>query len=98
LPHPAFGHDFAGGATPVLAYQISSLDAGKARIKFELPLKTANPLPASLAALPQPLRRAVEEAIETQTPLRSANYTIVPDKVSQDRLVLAGDAGGCCHP
>jgi 2-polyprenyl-6-methoxyphenol hydroxylase-like FAD-dependent oxidoreductase len=97
LPHPGCGHVFAGGAKPVLAYQISSLDAGEARIMFDLPLKSENPLPASLAALPQPLRSAVEEAIETQTPLRSANYTIVPDKVSQDRLVLAGDAGGCCH-
>jgi ABC exporter DevA family ATP-binding subunit len=98
LPRPGFGHVFAGGPTPVLAYQISSLDAGDARIMFDLPLKCENPLSPCLDSLPHPLRSAVEEAMETQSPLRAANYAIVPDTVNRARLVLAGDAGGCCHP
>lgn len=95
LPQRGFGHVFAGGPTPVLAYQISERDA---RIMFDLPLKSEKEMPPYLDVLPQPLRRAVEEAIETQTPLRSANNSIVPETVNRARLVLAGDAGGCCHP
>jgi 2-polyprenyl-6-methoxyphenol hydroxylase-like FAD-dependent oxidoreductase len=98
LPHPGFGHVFAGGPTPVLAYQISSFDGGEARIMFDLPLKGGTSLNPSLDALPQRLRSAVEEALETQAPLRAANHAIVPETVNRGRLVLAGDAGGCCHP
>jgi squalene monooxygenase len=93
LPHPGMGHVFAAGSTPVLAYQISGADA---RVMFDLPLEAHDPPP--LDVLPFPLRSAIVDAVETQSPLRSANYAIVPDAVSKGRMVLAGDAGGCCHP
>jgi flavin-dependent dehydrogenase len=28
----------------------------------------------------------------------SASYSVVPDAVARDRVVLVGDAAGCCHP
>jgi 2-polyprenyl-6-methoxyphenol hydroxylase-like FAD-dependent oxidoreductase len=33
-----------------------------------------------------------------QTPLHSANYSVIPETVIKGRLVCVGDAGGSCHP
>ena len=97
LPHPGFGHVFAGGPAPVLAYGISP---GETRVMLDVPVVSADPkeIGAYLGALPQPLRGDVEDVIERQTPLRSANYSVVPEAVVRGRLVCVGDAGGCCHP
>jgi squalene monooxygenase len=95
LPQPGFGHVFAAAETPILAYRISSTDA---RIMFDLRLKAEAGIFPLLDVLPQPLRTAVDDAVETQAPLRSANYAVVPEVVVRSRMVLAGDAGGCCHP
>jgi squalene monooxygenase len=100
LPHPAFGHVFAGGPAPVLAYGISSHET---RVMFDLPLESHGSaaeahVTARLSALPDSLRDDVEQAMETQTPLRSANYSVIPEAVAKGRLVCVGDAGGCCHP
>jgi squalene monooxygenase len=93
LPHPGFGHVFAGGPSPVLAYE---LGGGNTRIMFDLP-KPEYSQPC-VDSLPPVLRRNVQEAMETQTPLRAANYSVVPEAVVKGRMVCVGDAGGCCHP
>jgi squalene monooxygenase len=98
LPHSGFGHVFAGGKAPVLAYQISHRDAEGARVLIDIPLEPHGETSPALDFLPQAVRSAVEEAMKTQTPLRSANYAIVPESMSRGRLVLTGDAGGSCHP
>ena len=41
-------------------------------------------------------RRAREE--ETQLRAVVDYQAAIPDRVVEDRLVLVGDAGGCCHP
>ncbi len=94
LPHPGFGHVFAEGPAPVLAYAIATEET---RIMFDIPLVPGDMAPY-LDALPHPLRPDVEDAIRTQTPLRSANYCVIPEAVVKGRLVCVGDAGGCCHP
>lgn len=100
LPHPGFGHVFAGGPAPALAYPIAP---GTTRLMLDLPLQpaaidTPGYLKAYVEAMPHTLRSDVERAIETQTPLRSTNSFIVPETVVKGRLVCAGDSGGCCHP
>jgi 2-polyprenyl-6-methoxyphenol hydroxylase-like FAD-dependent oxidoreductase len=100
LPHSGFGHVFAGGPAPVLVYGISTEDT---RVMFDVPLEphaAAVPehMKSYLNALPDSLRSDVEQAMETQTPLRSANYSVMPEAVVKGRLVCVGDAGGCCHP
>jgi len=92
LIHAGFGHVFVGGPSPVLAYAIGP---DETRIMFDVPLQTNG---ISLAGVPQNLRNAVGHAMQTQAPLRSANYSVVPAAVFKRRLVCAGDAGGCCHP
>jgi 2-polyprenyl-6-methoxyphenol hydroxylase-like FAD-dependent oxidoreductase len=54
--------------------------------------------PAYLAALPEPFRSDVRAAMGRETRLVSVNHSIVPAVVARDRLVLVGDAAGCCHP
>jgi 2-polyprenyl-6-methoxyphenol hydroxylase-like FAD-dependent oxidoreductase len=100
LPQPGFGHVFIGGPAPVLAYNVGG---GKTRMMFDLPPETHQNSEIEymrdyLAALPEPLRSSVEQAMEAQTPLRAANSCIIPETVIKGRLVCAGDAGGCCHP
>ena len=93
LPHPGFGHVFAGGPSPVLAYHLGS---GNTRIMFDLPKPEHST--ACVDALPEFLQRDVKKAMETQTPLRAANSSVVPETVVKGRMVCVGDAGGCCHP
>ena len=93
LPQPGFGHVFSGGPSPVLAYELGN---GDTRIMFDVPDPEQSK--AGLDALPRVLRRDVEEAMQTQTPLRAANYSVIPEAVIKGRMVCVGDAGGCCHP
>jgi 2-polyprenyl-6-methoxyphenol hydroxylase-like FAD-dependent oxidoreductase len=100
LPHPGYGHIFVGGPAPALAYQI---DDDETRVMFDVPdnphgIKALEKNPAYLETLPEPFRSDVRRAMETQTALVSANYTVVPETVTRGRLMCAGDAGGCCHP
>ncbi len=85
LPYPGMGHVFAGSSAPVLAYQISRDDA---RVMFDLPFNAPDLPPVDMLPFP----------VDMHSPLRSANYAIVPEAMSRGRMVLAGDAGGCCHP
>lgn len=94
LPHAGFGHVFADGPTPSLAYAISG---NRTRVMFDVP-PVPDGMKASLATLPEPFRAAAESAVRTQQPLVSANYWIAPAAVVKGRLVCVGDAGGCCHP
>jgi squalene monooxygenase len=94
LPHPGFGHVFADGTAPVLAYEISAQDT---RIMFDVPIGAGGISPY-VERLPASLRTAAEKAINTQTPLGSANYSVVPEAVVKRRVVCVGDSGGCCHP
>jgi flavin-dependent dehydrogenase len=36
--------------------------------------------------------------MQTQRPLASTSYSIVPDAIVRGRVALVGDAAGCCHP
>lgn len=100
LPQSGYGHIFVGGPAPALAYQIAD---NETRVMFDIPdnphgVKALEKDPAYLDTLPEPFRSDVRHAMETQTALVSANYSVTPDQVIKGRLVCAGDAGGCCHP
>jgi squalene monooxygenase len=99
LPHPGFGHLFVGGPAPVLAYAISG---SQARVMIDLPTgsEPTTPIrePHYLRALPEGLRRAVTDALQSTRPLASANYTRLPKQVVRGSAVLVGDSAGCCHP
>ena len=99
LPHPDRGHLFIGGPWPVLAYAIS---AERARVMVDLPLgSTAERLrsePVILEGLPGPLCEGVLAGLEREPPLVASNDTRIPEAVTRGRVVLVGDAAGCCHP
>ena len=100
LAHPGFGSVFLGGPAPALAYQIA---ANAARVMFDVPhhldgVDAFTRNRAYLDALPQPLRDDVRHAMEAQRGLVSTNYSVVPEAVVRGRVVLVGDAAGCCHP
>ena len=96
LPFPGYGHLFIGGPTATLAYQVSRSDV---RIMFELELEDAvDPSEAHLAALPPRLRADVVRAMAT-CPRQTAKVCATnAERVSQGRLAIVGDAGGCVHP
>jgi squalene monooxygenase len=73
------------------------------RVMFDVPdnpdgLNAPRQNPAYLAALPEPFRSDLRTAMHTQQPLVSVNHSVVPTAVASDRVVLVGDAAGCCHP
>ena len=99
VPCPGFANVFVG-PVPVLAYQFQ---AGSVRVMFDLRKEARGVTPSGVepshvAALPEPFRSAVRRAVDSQQPLVSASYSLVPDTVIKGRLVLVGDAAGCCHP
>ncbi len=100
LPQPGFGNVFLDGPAPTLAYETGN-DA--VRVMFDIPASGCGPQvvqqdPAYLAAIPEPFRHDVRQAIDTQAPLACASYSVVPHVVAKGRVVLVGDAAGCCHP
>jgi 2-polyprenyl-6-methoxyphenol hydroxylase-like FAD-dependent oxidoreductase len=100
LPHPGFGHVFVGGPAPLLAYKISPTEA---RVMLDIPdgqygIDAPKKDPAYLSALPPTLREAVRKVLLEQRATVSANFTRVPRSVTSGRVVLVGDAAGCCHP
>ncbi len=100
VPSPGYGNVFLGGPAPVLAYAIGQ---GATRVMFDVPgnphgVEAVRQDPAFLAALPPEFRERVRTALHTQPGLVCANYSIVPATVAVGRLVLVGDAAGCCHP
>jgi squalene monooxygenase len=98
-PCPGFAHVFAG-PVPILAYQFQP---GAVRVMFDLrrgardSAETRVEL-SHLAVVPQPFRAAVRRAVEGQPPLVSASYSVTPEAIVKGRVVLVGDAAGCCHP
>jgi 2-polyprenyl-6-methoxyphenol hydroxylase-like FAD-dependent oxidoreductase len=99
VPCPGFANVFVG-PVPVLAYQFQ---AGWVRVMFDLQKEARGVTPfgvepAHVEALPEPFRGVVRRAVDSQPPLVSASYSLVPDSVIKGRLVLVGDAAGCCHP
>jgi 2-polyprenyl-6-methoxyphenol hydroxylase-like FAD-dependent oxidoreductase len=97
IPCPDHGHIFASGAAPVLAYGIAP---GKVRVMIDVDGDVATRVrePHRLAALPEPFRAAVARTVATQRPLIASNLTVVPSALAAGRVVLVGDAAGCCHP
>jgi 2-polyprenyl-6-methoxyphenol hydroxylase-like FAD-dependent oxidoreductase len=98
-PCPGFAHVFAG-PVPVLAYQFRP---GAVRVMFDLRKEARGNAPSRvepshLAALPEPFRTAVHRAVDSRAPLVSASYSVIPEAVVKGRVVLVGDAAGCCHP
>ncbi len=100
LPDPGFGHIFLGGSGPVLAYPVSP---HAVRVMFDLPDTAAGPQSAadcraSLHALPEPFRSEVERSLDSAIVVAGASYTSTRNEITRGRLVLVGDAAGCCHP
>src|SRR4029450_3259417 len=100
LPHPGFGTVFIDGPAPALAYHIGP---DSVRVMFNVPdnphgVDAATRDLAYLAALPPLLREDVRQAMDARRGLASASYSVVPDAVARHRVVLVGDAAGCCHP
>ena len=100
LPAPGYGTVFLGGPAPALAYQVGS---SAVRVMFDLPDDPRGPdartfSDADLGALPAALRRVARGVVARQPGLVAMNYTILPERVAAGRVVLVGDAAGCCHP
>jgi 2-polyprenyl-6-methoxyphenol hydroxylase-like FAD-dependent oxidoreductase len=100
LPDPGYGHVFLGASGPVLAYPVSK---SATRIMFDIPHSPAGPGKAescreSLHAVPEPLRSEVSKRLKQPGIVASVSYTATVREISRGRLVLVGDAAGCCHP
>jgi len=96
LPHPGHGHLFLGGKTVTLAYPISS---DEVRVMFEVELNDGVEIPDELLdVIPRPFRDDVEAAMATQPRQMAKVYEMSPQKASEGRLAVVGDAGGCVHP
>ncbi len=100
LPRPGYGNVFLDGPAPALAYETGT---DSVRVMFDIPTslcgtQVVQPDSAYLAALPEPFRHDVRRAIDTQEPLACASYSMVSHAVAKGRVVLVGDAAGCCHP
>jgi 2-polyprenyl-6-methoxyphenol hydroxylase-like FAD-dependent oxidoreductase len=100
LPAPGYGTVFLGGPAPALAYQVGSQAI---RVMFDLPDDPDGPdartfSPADLGALPAALRGVARDVMSRQQALVAMNYSILPERVTAGRVVLVGDAAGCCHP
>lgn len=92
LPRPRFGHVFTDGTTPVLAYEVAP---GRVRVMIDRARRGERD---DLGALPAALRADIERAAAAQKPLLASNATVRPNTLFQGRVVLVGDAAGCCHP
>lgn len=100
LPDPGYGHVFLGASGPVLAYPISK---SAVRIMFDIPHSPVGPgrveaCRESLHAIPEPLRSEVAKRLEQPGIVASVSYTAAVREITRGRLVLVGDAAGCCHP
>jgi 2-polyprenyl-6-methoxyphenol hydroxylase-like FAD-dependent oxidoreductase len=99
LPAPGFGHVFMGETLPLLAYEIGG---GRARVLFDHPIGAERPRPdyraRVMATLPLRLRTAITASAEKQRTLGSVSADVFVGAVARGPLVLAGDAGGSCHP
>jgi len=100
LPRPGFGNVFVDGSAPVLAY---SVGADTVRVMFDVPDdpdgKAATHADARcLAGMPGVFAEHVRHAIASQQLLASHSHQVVPERVVAGRVVLLGDAAGCCHP
>ena len=102
LPAPGYGTVFLGGPAPALAYQVGSRAI---RVMFDLPSDSrglqgpsSGDTDPDLGALPVELRRVARGVMARQPGLVAMNYTVLPERVTSGRVVLVGDAAGCCHP
>jgi len=101
LPAPGFGHLFLGGSAPLLVYEIGGR---RVRVLFDQPIGQSS-VPTDVhrsqvvAAVPQSsLRAEIAAAMEAQRGLRFVSADILVERSTLNRVVLVGDAGGCCHP
>ena len=99
LPCPGYGHVFLGTELPVLAYGISGREA---RVMVDLPLSGDESareaqLARAKAGLPAALRAEVQRA-SAQRGLSYVSHNVSVEAAVKGRVVLAGDAGGSCHP
>jgi squalene monooxygenase len=100
LPAPDYGHVFLGARAPILIYPISRHEA---RILFDLPYQDGcRTGPAECLemciALPAPLREHAERAIAEQPRLSVVVQARNGERSVAGRVVIVGDAAGCCHP
>jgi len=73
------------------------------RIMFDIPHSPVGPgrveaCRESLHAIPEPLRSEVAKRLEQPGIVASVSYTAAVREITRGRLVLVGDAAGCCHP
>lgn len=103
LPHPSYGHVFAGTKGPILAYPLGD---GFARINVDVPMgspRGRDALPDYLsehfaAHMPRALLEAAVNAFRTQPLLGAANHAVITEACAVHGAVLLGDAGGASHP
>jgi 2-polyprenyl-6-methoxyphenol hydroxylase-like FAD-dependent oxidoreductase len=100
LPQRDFGHVFVGAATPILLYPLSR---DSARMLFDIPYRSGcRPTAADCVALahelPDTLREEITHAIGTGHRMSVVTRATTTDHIACGRVVLVGDAGGCCHP
>ncbi|AKV02742.1 Salicylate hydroxylase [Labilithrix luteola] len=103
LPHPSYGHVFAGTKGPILAYPLGD---GFARVNVDVPMgspRGRDALPEYLsthfdAHMPRALLNAAVTAFGTQPLLGAANHAVITEACAVHGAVLLGDAGGASHP
>jgi squalene monooxygenase len=100
LPAPDYGHVFLGARTPILVYPISGEEA---RILFDIPYaegRRASPAECleMSVALPPRLREDAERAVAEQQRMSVLVQATSGERSVGGRVVLVGDAAGCCHP
>jgi 2-polyprenyl-6-methoxyphenol hydroxylase-like FAD-dependent oxidoreductase len=100
LPYPNYAHSIAGGGRPIIAYQCGPQSA---RILFDAPLgysiqELAAHCNSLLACFPPALRSSVKKALDEQNPRVAVNRFVTVASNGPSRIVLVGDAGGCCYP
>jgi 2-polyprenyl-6-methoxyphenol hydroxylase-like FAD-dependent oxidoreductase len=100
LPKSEYGHVFLGTGMPILLYPIGR---DNARILFDIPYRsgrrsTVLDCLAMATGLPPALRQEVEQAIAVQPRMSVLTQSVTPERSVRGRVVLVGDAGGCCHP
>jgi hypothetical protein len=85
----------------LLVYEIGRQ---RARVLFDQPIGPSRLSPDGhhrgiLATIrPAGLRAEIETAIATQQPSRFISACVSVERTTRNRVVLAGDAGGACHP
>ncbi|WAL97964.1 FAD-dependent oxidoreductase [Streptomyces sp. Je 1-369] len=102
LPTEGYGHVFAGGPGPALAYRV---DDDTVRLTIDVPLRSPRSAQllsylkhAYLPVLPARLAAALRRALEDRAVQWAANRVRTRTFHGRGPYALIGDAAGTCHP